>query len=104
MVVQDTEEYATTHLVQWVWNLYSQGRIMDAADPHLNGEFDRDQMERVMVTALWSAHPDRSRRPSIRQAVNVLRLEASLPVLPAEMPVCHVHDTVQWLSILDLAL
>ena len=40
-----------------------------------------------MVVGLWCTHPDRSLRPSIRQAINVLLLEAPLPSLPARMPV-----------------
>uniref|UniRef100_A0A8I7BDP8 Uncharacterized protein n=1 Tax=Hordeum vulgare subsp. vulgare TaxID=112509 RepID=A0A8I7BDP8_HORVV len=40
-----------------------------------------------MVVGLWCAHPDRGMRPSIRQAMNVLRFEAPLPSLPARMPV-----------------
>uniref|UniRef100_A0A8R7UEF9 L-type lectin-domain containing receptor kinase IX.1 n=1 Tax=Triticum urartu TaxID=4572 RepID=A0A8R7UEF9_TRIUA len=44
-------------------------------------------MERVMVVGLWCGHPDRSLRPSIRQAVSVLRFEMPLPSLPAKMPV-----------------
>lgn len=87
VVVQDAKEHATMHLVQWVWKFYSDGRILDAADSRLNGEFDSEEVERVMVTALWCAHPDRTRRPSIRQAMNVLRLEAPLPILPGDMPV-----------------
>ncbi|PUZ67027.1 hypothetical protein GQ55_3G398200 [Panicum hallii var. hallii] len=87
VVVQDSEEYATMHLVQWVWECYGRGRIIDAADARLNGEFDGDEMERVMITALWCAHPDRTLRPSIRQAIGVLRMEAPLPSLPTNMPV-----------------
>ncbi|KAI4969610.1 hypothetical protein ZWY2020_000524 [Hordeum vulgare] len=83
---QDEEESAM-HLVQWVWELFSDGRILDAADERLDGEFDGGEMERVMVAALWCAHPDSSVRPSIRQAVNVMRFEAPLPSLPAKMPV-----------------
>ncbi|KAG2629131.1 L-type lectin-domain containing receptor kinase IX.1-like [Panicum virgatum] len=82
-----TDEPTTMHLVQWVWELYGRGRIVDAADARLDGEFDDREMQRVMITALWCAHPDRSLRPSIRQAISVLRLEAPLPVLPAAMPV-----------------
>ena len=81
------DEPTTMHLVQWVWELYGRGRIVDAADARLDGEFDDREMQRVMITALWCAHPDRSLRPSIRQAISVLRLEAPLPVLPAAMPV-----------------
>jgi hypothetical protein len=39
-----------------------------------------------MVTVLWCAHPDRALRPTIKQAVNVLRLETPLPSLAANMP------------------
>ncbi|CAM0901441.1 unnamed protein product [Alopecurus aequalis] len=80
-------EAITMHLVQWVWDLYGDGRILDAADARLNGEFDDQEMERVIVAALWCAHPDMSLRPSIREAVNVMRFEAPLPSLPTEMPV-----------------
>ncbi|KAL6888798.1 hypothetical protein ACP4OV_009824 [Aristida adscensionis] len=85
--VEGTEECTTVHLVQWVWEFYGRGSVLDAADTRLNGEFDGEEMERVMVTALWCAHPDRTLRPSIGQAVTVLRMEAPLPDLPEVMPV-----------------
>ncbi|KAL6622611.1 hypothetical protein ACP70R_032490 [Stipagrostis hirtigluma subsp. patula] len=75
------------HLVELVWESHSKGTILDAADVRLNGEFDIREMETVMVAGLWCTHPDRSLRPSIRQAVNMLRLEVPLPSLPATMPV-----------------
>lgn len=40
-----------------------------------------------MVVGLWCAHPDHAHRPSIRQALNVLKFEAPLPSLPPKMPV-----------------
>lgn len=86
-IVDTEEEHVTMHLVQWVWERYGQGRILDAVDTRLGGELDGEEAEPVMVTALWCAHPDRALRPSIRQAVSVLRLEAPLPCLPASMPV-----------------
>ncbi|XBI07788.1 hypothetical protein VPH35_135636 [Triticum aestivum] len=67
------------HLAQRVSELHGQGRILDAADPRLDGNFDLQEMERVLVVGLWCACHDQSLRPSIRQAVNVLRLEAPLP-------------------------
>ncbi|XP_037437682.1 L-type lectin-domain containing receptor kinase IX.1-like [Triticum dicoccoides] len=78
---------AIVHLLQWVWDSYGAGAILEAADARLNGKFDEKEMERVMVVGLWCGHPDPSVRPSIRQAVSVLRLEAPLPSLPAKMPV-----------------
>jgi len=70
-----------------VWEWHGRGAIVDAADARLKGEFDAREMEIVMVVGLWCAHPDRSLRPSIRQAVSVLRSEVPLPNLPARMPV-----------------
>ncbi|KAF7094025.1 hypothetical protein CFC21_096386 [Triticum aestivum] len=67
------------HLAQRVSELHGQGRILDAADPRLDGNFDLQEMECVLVVGLWCACHDQSLRPSIRQAVNVLRLEAPLP-------------------------
>jgi serine/threonine protein kinase len=86
-LVMAQHEDDAVHLTQWVWDLYSKGRILDAADERLQGEFSGEEMDCVLIVGLWCAHPDRSLRPSIRQAVNVLRFEAPLPSLPARMPV-----------------
>ncbi|KAM3310877.1 hypothetical protein ACQJBY_031510 [Aegilops geniculata] len=75
------------HLVQWVWDSWESGRTLAAADAQLNLEFDNREMECMMVVGLWCAHPDRTLRPSIKQAVNVLRFEVPPPSLPAKMPV-----------------
>jgi len=64
------EEEDVIHIVQWVWECYGRGAILEAADARLKGEFDARVMETVMVVGLWCAHPDRSLRPSIRQAAS----------------------------------
>lgn len=70
-------------LVPWVRDLYDQSMILDAADEKLNAEFDQKEMEHVLVTGLWCALPEPSQRPSIAEAMDVLRFpNASLPVLP----------------------
>ncbi|WVZ91190.1 hypothetical protein U9M48_037394, partial [Paspalum notatum var. saurae] len=86
VLVREEDEYFV-HLVQWVWDSYGGGSILDAADARLGGEFDGREMACVLLVGLWCAHPDRSLRPTIRQAVNVLRFEAPPPMLPAKMPV-----------------
>ncbi|KAF0889368.1 hypothetical protein E2562_023668 [Oryza meyeriana var. granulata] len=75
------------HLAQWVWEGHGRGAILEAADARLDGEFDGQEMERVLAVGLWCAHPGRALRPSVRQAVGVLRFEAPLPALRARMPV-----------------
>jgi hypothetical protein len=73
-------------LVEWVWKLYGIGKVLDAADPRLNGDFDEQQMERLMIVGLWCAHPDRNLRPSIRETIHVLNFKSPLPILPSTMP------------------
>ncbi|CAN6348420.1 unnamed protein product [Urochloa humidicola] len=87
VLVIDEDMDDIVHLVQWVWNFYGGGSILDAADARLDGEFDAREMACTMLVGLWYAHPDRSLRPTIRQAVSVLRFEVPPPILPAKMPV-----------------
>ena len=87
-------------LVEWVWDLYGLGKLFDAADPRLSNDFDEEQMERLMIFGLWCAHPDCDLRPSIRQTINVLNLEASLPRLPLKMSVPMYYSPLVLQTIL----
>ncbi|CAN6209841.1 unnamed protein product [Urochloa humidicola] len=80
-------------LLSWVHGLYDQGMVLDAADQRLNGEFDQRQMERVLVTGLWCAHQDPMQRPSVVQAMDVLRsADAESPVVPARHDARHIRS------------
>ncbi|KAF0917140.1 hypothetical protein E2562_016941 [Oryza meyeriana var. granulata] len=57
------EEPSKARLVPWVWELYGKRDVLEAADQRLNGKFDLEQMERLMVVGLWCAHPDYAHRP-----------------------------------------
>ncbi|KAG7022522.1 L-type lectin-domain containing receptor kinase IX.1, partial [Cucurbita argyrosperma subsp. argyrosperma] len=81
------EDEEKISLVNWVWGLYGQGRLLEAADKALNGEFNQEEMVCLMTVGLWCAHPNHSLRASIRQAIKVLDFEAPLPKLPTQMPV-----------------
>ncbi|CAN0921181.1 L-type lectin-domain containing receptor kinase IX.1 [Linum grandiflorum] len=77
-------------LVEWVWELYGDGRLTmmeGGPDRRLDGEYDVEEMERLLMVGLCCAHPDSSSRPSVRQAVQLLNFEAPVPVLPVNMPV-----------------
>ncbi|XP_026415520.1 L-type lectin-domain containing receptor kinase IX.1-like, partial [Papaver somniferum] len=73
-------------LVEWVWELYGSGKIIEAADERLKLNSDEQQIERLMVLGLWCAHPDPTTRPSIRQVINILNFESPLPNLPSKLP------------------
>ncbi|XVE83031.1 hypothetical protein DITRI_Ditri16bG0054100 [Diplodiscus trichospermus] len=83
----DPREATEIGLVEWVWDLYGEGKLLLAADMKLNQDFDEKQVECVIIVGLWCAHPDSRSRPSIRQAIQVLNFETVLPNLPLKMPV-----------------
>ncbi|GLT98017.1 hypothetical protein SLE2022_155510 [Rubroshorea leprosula] len=74
-------------LVVWVWEAYGNQMLLDVVDKKLGNNFNEKEMECLIVVGLWCAHPIRSMRPSIRQALHVLNFEAPLPSLPARMPI-----------------
>uniref|UniRef100_A0A2N9EWH0 Protein kinase domain-containing protein n=1 Tax=Fagus sylvatica TaxID=28930 RepID=A0A2N9EWH0_FAGSY len=82
-------------LVEWIWNLYGRGDLLLAMDGKLQTNFDEKQVECLMIIGLWCAHPDRNLRPSIRQAIQVLKFEAKIPVLPMQMPIPMHHVPIQ---------
>ncbi|XP_030946149.1 L-type lectin-domain containing receptor kinase IX.1-like [Quercus lobata] len=78
-------------LVERIWNLYGRGDLLLAVDGMLQTNFDEKQVECMLVVGLWCAHPDQNMRPSIRQAIQVLKFDARMPNLPPQMPIPMYH-------------
>ncbi|CAM8897324.1 unnamed protein product [Rhodiola kirilowii] len=74
-------------LVEWVWDMFGNDKLLTAMDEKLKDEYVEKEAECLMVVGLWCAHPDYRLRPSIRQAIQVLNFEAALPSLPHKMPI-----------------
>ncbi|KAG4934189.1 hypothetical protein JHK87_048191 [Glycine soja] len=72
-------------LVNWMWKLYVEGKVLDAVDERLNKEFDVDEMTSLIVVGLWCTNPNNKERPTATQVIKVLQLEAPLPTLPLDM-------------------
>ncbi|KAI8532470.1 hypothetical protein RHMOL_Rhmol11G0216900 [Rhododendron molle] len=67
-------------MVEWVWDLYGIGRLLEAADPKLGPDFVEREMEGLMIVGLWCAHPDHNFRPKIRQVTTmVLKVDLQCP-------------------------
>ncbi|KAF7074061.1 hypothetical protein CFC21_078972 [Triticum aestivum] len=74
---------ASATLLGRVRDMHDRKAVLDAADVRLAGDFDEQEMERVLVTGLWCAHPDGSQRPSMVQVMSFLKPEdAQLRVPP----------------------
>ncbi|KAK3432941.1 hypothetical protein EUGRSUZ_D00457 [Eucalyptus grandis] len=86
-VVEPRAKEGQIRLVNWVWEQYGIGRVLDAAESKLGINSDEKQLECLMVVGLWCSHPDHIARPSIREALNVLNFNAPLPNLPSKLPV-----------------
>ncbi|KAF8401846.1 hypothetical protein HHK36_012793 [Tetracentron sinense] len=84
---EPTRDETLVGLVEQVWELYGNGRLLSGADERLCMDFDVKQMECLMIVGLWCTHPDHILRPSMRHVIQVLSFEAVLPNLPNKMPV-----------------
>lgn len=76
---------AQVNLVDWVWGLYGEGRLLDAADPRLN-EFDSDEMKCMLLVGLACSHPNPQERPTMRQVLQILTKDAPPPLMPLFKP------------------
>lgn len=75
-----------TAIVDWVWELWEKGKLIEAADLRLDEKFNCGNIERMLMVGLACVHPNHVKRLTIKEAARILRGEATLPVLPARKP------------------
>ncbi|KAK8563759.1 hypothetical protein V6N12_035899 [Hibiscus sabdariffa] len=66
-------------LVDWVWEKFIQGRLLDVADARLNGKYDEGEMLMVLKLGLICSNDMPMARPTMRHVVRYLDGEAELP-------------------------
>ncbi|XVF55226.1 hypothetical protein PTKIN_Ptkin06aG0019700 [Pterospermum kingtungense] len=66
-------------LVDWVWERFRQGRLLDVVDTRLEGQYDEIEMMMVLKLGLLCSNDAPMARPSMRQIVRYLDGEAELP-------------------------
>ncbi|GLT42187.1 hypothetical protein SLA2020_162030 [Shorea laevis] len=86
-------------LVDWVWKAHGDQMLLVVVDKKLSTNFNVKEMECLLLVGLWCAHPSPNMRPSIRQAIQVLNFEASLPNLPNKIPTPN-YDNIPNTSII----
>ncbi|KAF3449104.1 hypothetical protein FNV43_RR09828 [Rhamnella rubrinervis] len=59
-------------LVDWVWDRYREGRVLDVVDPRLEGEFDENQVVMVLKLGLICSNNVVVARPKMREVVRYL--------------------------------
>lgn len=91
----------SSNLVEWVWGLHREGRLMVAADPKLGNEFDEAEMRKVVLIGLACSHPDPMARPTMRGVVQMLVGEAEIPVVPTTKPTLSFSTSDLLLTLQD---
>ncbi|KAI5576192.1 hypothetical protein BDE02_09G028200 [Populus trichocarpa] len=69
-------------LVDWVLECWKRGVILGTVDPRFEGNHVEEEMELVLKLGLLCTHRTPAARPSMRQAVQYLDGNATLPDLP----------------------
>lgn len=54
--VEHNVQESRIRLLDWVWELHGNGRLLDATNRRLRLDFDTKQMECLMIVGLWCAH------------------------------------------------
>ncbi|XP_050386443.1 L-type lectin-domain containing receptor kinase S.4 [Argentina anserina] len=66
-------------LVDWVWDKWRAGSILDVVDPKLEGEFDEYEVAVVLKLGIMCSNNVPEARPIMRQVVRYLEGEVALP-------------------------
>lgn len=85
-IERETGTQKMVNLVDWVWGLHSEGKIIEAADKRLKGEFEEDEMRKLLLLGLSCANPDSTERPSMRRVLQILNNEAEPISVPRNKP------------------
>uniref|UniRef100_A0ACD5XQC5 Uncharacterized protein n=1 Tax=Avena sativa TaxID=4498 RepID=A0ACD5XQC5_AVESA len=74
------------NVVDWVWNLHSKGKLLDAVDMSLNGEYDTEQMMRLLLLGLSCVNPFSEERPVMRTVLGILEGKSEPLPVPKKKP------------------
>lgn len=66
-------------LVDWVWEKWMEGAILDLVDPRLKGEYDEVEVVLLLKLGLMCSNNHPGVRPTMRQVVRYLEGEVALP-------------------------
>lgn len=82
------------NLVDWVWGLHRDGKLLEASDLRLRGNFDENEMRRMLLVGLLCSHPDPGARPTMMQVLQIMSGEASVPHVPRRKPSMSFHSNL----------
>ncbi|KAH7849037.1 hypothetical protein Vadar_012052 [Vaccinium darrowii] len=75
-----------TLLVDWVWALHREGRLLEAVDNRLQKDYVVEEAERILLLGLACSHPTASERPKTQEIVQILSVLVAVPDVPKIKP------------------
>lgn len=73
-------------LVDWVWSLHREGRILEAVDERLKGDYVAEEAERLLLLGLACSHPNASERPKTQAILQIASGSLTVPYVPPFRP------------------
>ena len=68
-------------LIDWVREKYREGKVREAADRRIAGQYEVEEMEKILKLGLACCHPDPQHRPTMKEVVAVLVGDEATAVL-----------------------
>ncbi|KAL4569122.1 hypothetical protein LXL04_024753 [Taraxacum kok-saghyz] len=73
-------------MVDYVWSLYREGRILEAVDKRIADNYNTEEANRLLLLGLACSHPIANERPKTKDIVQMISGAHSLPLVPPFKP------------------
>lgn len=73
-------------LVDWVWSLHREERILEAVDERLNSDYVAEEAKRLLLLGLACSHPIASERPKTQAIFQIISGSVPPPHVPPLKP------------------
>ncbi|KAK9064967.1 hypothetical protein SSX86_016350 [Deinandra increscens subsp. villosa] len=73
-------------MVDYVWSLHREGRILDAVDKRIEDDYDTEEAQRFLLLGLACSHPIANERPKTHAIVQILSGSSPVPQVPPFKP------------------
>ncbi|EEF33849.1 serine-threonine protein kinase, plant-type, putative [Ricinus communis] len=73
-------------LVDWVWWLHREGRILEAVDERLGNDYIVEEAQRLLLLGLACSHPIASERPKAQAIFQIISGLVAVPRIPPFKP------------------
>ncbi|TQD93312.1 hypothetical protein C1H46_021070 [Malus baccata] len=73
-------------IVDWVWSLHREGRVLDAVDERLRNDYVAEEAERLLLLGLACMHPIAGERPKTQTIIQIISGSVPVPRVPSFKP------------------